>query len=123
MSAVPPGVPHNPNASEKQRVRSKLRRFIVKRPSLQSLQEKGLIRGGAPRLQDPPHVPPRPRNRPKPTHVFSLPPKWERKKMPAYLIEPYLPVTSASVSHSPGIPVLNPGVSVGPGGPPALSPS
>ncbi|XP_064899832.1 rho GTPase-activating protein 9 isoform X3 [Columba livia] len=39
-----PGVPHNPSASEKQRVRSKLRRFIVKRPSLQSLQEKGLIR-------------------------------------------------------------------------------
>ncbi|XP_071656094.1 rho GTPase-activating protein 9 isoform X3 [Patagioenas fasciata] len=39
-----PGVPHIPNASEKQRVRSKLRRFIVKRPSLQSLQEKGLIR-------------------------------------------------------------------------------
>ncbi|KAK2516389.1 hypothetical protein Q9233_013680 [Columba guinea] len=40
-----PGVPRNPNASEKQRVRSKLRRFMVKRPSLQSLQEKGLIRG------------------------------------------------------------------------------
>ncbi|NWX08604.1 RHG09 protein, partial [Caloenas nicobarica] len=47
-----PGVPHNPNASEKQRVKSKLRRFIIKRPPLQSLQEKGLIRGGAPQLQD-----------------------------------------------------------------------
>ncbi|NXW95072.1 RHG09 protein, partial [Alopecoenas beccarii] len=47
-----PGVPHNPSASEKQRVKSKLRRFIVKRPPLQSLQEKGLIRGGVPQLQD-----------------------------------------------------------------------
>ncbi|XP_074931701.1 rho GTPase-activating protein 9 isoform X3 [Phalacrocorax aristotelis] len=39
-----PGAPHTPNASEKKRVKSKLRRFIVKRPPLQSLQEKGLIR-------------------------------------------------------------------------------
>ncbi|NXK18619.1 RHG09 protein, partial [Arenaria interpres] len=41
-----PGAPHAPNASEKKRVKSKLRRFIIKRPPLQSLQEKGLIRGG-----------------------------------------------------------------------------
>ncbi|NWI29820.1 RHG09 protein, partial [Sula dactylatra] len=47
-----PGAPHTPDASEKKRVKSKLRRFIVKRPPLQSLQEKGLIRGGAPQLQD-----------------------------------------------------------------------
>ncbi|KAM9617154.1 rho GTPase-activating protein 9 isoform 2-T2 [Morphnus guianensis] len=40
-----PGAPHTPDASEKKRVKSKLRRFIVKRPPLQSLQEKGLIRG------------------------------------------------------------------------------
>ncbi|XP_059688579.1 rho GTPase-activating protein 9 [Gavia stellata] len=39
-----PGAPHAPDASEKKRVKSKLRRFIVKRPPLQSLQEKGLIR-------------------------------------------------------------------------------
>ncbi|XP_063215119.1 rho GTPase-activating protein 9 isoform X1 [Chroicocephalus ridibundus] len=39
-----PGAPHTPDASEKKRVKSKLRRFIVKRPPLQSLQEKGLIR-------------------------------------------------------------------------------
>ncbi|OPJ90006.1 hypothetical protein AV530_008983 [Patagioenas fasciata monilis] len=83
-----PGVPHIPNASEKQRVRSKLRRFIVKRPSLQSLQEKGLIRGGAPLCRTSPHVPSCPCNRPKPTHVFPLPPKWERRKMPEYIIEP-----------------------------------
>ncbi|KAM6364802.1 LOW QUALITY PROTEIN: rho GTPase-activating protein 9 [Pluvialis apricaria] len=38
------GAPHTPDASEKKRVKSKLRRFIVKRPPLQSLQEKGLIR-------------------------------------------------------------------------------
>ncbi|NXK55575.1 RHG09 protein, partial [Chauna torquata] len=41
-----------PDTSEKKRVKSKLRRFIIKRPPLQSLQEKGLIRGGAPQLQD-----------------------------------------------------------------------
>ncbi|XP_010569809.1 PREDICTED: rho GTPase-activating protein 9 [Haliaeetus leucocephalus] len=39
-----PGAPHTPDASEKKRVKSKLRRFIIKRPPLQSLQEKGLIR-------------------------------------------------------------------------------
>uniref|UniRef100_A0A8C3PQQ3 Rho-GAP domain-containing protein n=1 Tax=Calidris pygmaea TaxID=425635 RepID=A0A8C3PQQ3_9CHAR len=39
-----PGAPHAPDASEKKRVKSKLRRFIIKRPPLQSLQEKGLIR-------------------------------------------------------------------------------
>ncbi|KAM9252226.1 LOW QUALITY PROTEIN: rho GTPase-activating protein 9 [Cariama cristata] len=39
-----PGAPHAPDASEKKRVKSKLRRFILKRPPLQSLQEKGLIR-------------------------------------------------------------------------------
>ncbi|KAM9264996.1 rho GTPase-activating protein 9 [Morus bassanus] len=39
-----PGAPHTLDASEKKRVKSKLRRFIVKRPPLQSLQEKGLIR-------------------------------------------------------------------------------
>ncbi|NXG59943.1 RHG09 protein, partial [Hemiprocne comata] len=49
--AVPPGAS---GASEKKRVKSKLRRFIAKRPPLQSLQEKGLIRGGGPKLQDPP---------------------------------------------------------------------
>ncbi|XP_009889995.1 PREDICTED: rho GTPase-activating protein 9, partial [Charadrius vociferus] len=38
------GAPHTPDASEKKRVKSKLRRFIIKRPPLQSLQEKGLIR-------------------------------------------------------------------------------
>ncbi|NXT31578.1 RHG09 protein, partial [Pelecanoides urinatrix] len=47
-----PGAPHTPDASEKKRVKSKLRRFIVKRPPLQSLQEKGLIRGGALQLRD-----------------------------------------------------------------------
>ncbi|XP_054658826.1 rho GTPase-activating protein 9-like [Grus americana] len=36
--------PPTPDSSEKKRVKSKLRRFIVKRPPLQSLQEKGLIR-------------------------------------------------------------------------------
>ncbi|XP_009470684.1 PREDICTED: rho GTPase-activating protein 9 [Nipponia nippon] len=39
-----PRAPHTPDTSEKKRVKSKLRRFIVKRPPLQSLQEKGLIR-------------------------------------------------------------------------------
>ncbi|XP_074989727.1 rho GTPase-activating protein 9 isoform X3 [Calonectris borealis] len=39
-----PGAPHVPDPSEKKRVKSKLRRFIIKRPPLQSLQEKGLIR-------------------------------------------------------------------------------
>ncbi|XP_074709918.1 rho GTPase-activating protein 9 isoform X2 [Strix uralensis] len=39
-----PGATHVPDTSEKKRVKSKLRRFIVKRPPLQSLQEKGLIR-------------------------------------------------------------------------------
>ncbi|XP_067170058.1 rho GTPase-activating protein 9 [Apteryx mantelli] len=39
-----PGAPRGPEASEKKRVQSKLRRFIAKRPPLQSLQEKGLIR-------------------------------------------------------------------------------
>ncbi|PKU34129.1 rho gtpase-activating protein 9 [Limosa lapponica baueri] len=39
-----PGAPHAPSASEKKRVKSKLRRFIIKRPPLQTLQEKGLIR-------------------------------------------------------------------------------
>ncbi|XP_054662850.1 rho GTPase-activating protein 9 isoform X2 [Grus americana] len=39
-----PGAPPTPDSSEKKRVKSKLRRFIVKRPPLQSLQEKGLIR-------------------------------------------------------------------------------
>ncbi|XP_044850920.1 rho GTPase-activating protein 9 isoform X3 [Mauremys mutica] len=34
----------SPDSSERKRVKSKLRRFIVKRPPLQSLQEKGLIR-------------------------------------------------------------------------------
>lgn len=34
----------SPENTEKKRVKSKLRRFIVKRPPLQSLQEKGLIR-------------------------------------------------------------------------------
>ncbi|XP_074021047.1 rho GTPase-activating protein 9 [Numenius arquata] len=38
------GAPGAPHASEKKRVKSKLRRFIIKRPPLQSLQEKGLIR-------------------------------------------------------------------------------
>ncbi|XP_074977688.1 rho GTPase-activating protein 9 isoform X3 [Caretta caretta] len=33
-----------PDSTERKRVKSKLRRFIVKRPPLQSLQEKGLIR-------------------------------------------------------------------------------
>ncbi|NXE16652.1 RHG09 protein, partial [Lophotis ruficrista] len=47
-----PGSPHAPDTSEKKRVKSKLRRFIAKRPPLQSLQEKGLIRGGAPQLRD-----------------------------------------------------------------------
>ncbi|XP_064354493.1 rho GTPase-activating protein 9 [Dromaius novaehollandiae] len=43
---APPGArsPGPPEAAEKKRVRSKLRRFIAKRPPLQSLQEKGLIR-------------------------------------------------------------------------------
>ncbi|KYO34316.1 rho GTPase-activating protein 9 [Alligator mississippiensis] len=36
--------PGAPRSSEKKRVKSKLRRFIAKRPPLQSLQEKGLIR-------------------------------------------------------------------------------
>ncbi|NXI62192.1 RHG09 protein, partial [Anseranas semipalmata] len=45
-----PGTPPAPDTSEKKRVKSKLRRFIIKRPPLQSLQEKGLIRGGAPQL-------------------------------------------------------------------------
>ncbi|XP_035170429.1 rho GTPase-activating protein 9, partial [Oxyura jamaicensis] len=40
----PPGAPPAPDTSEKKRVKSKLRRFIIKRPPLQSLQEKGLIR-------------------------------------------------------------------------------
>ncbi|XP_053151083.1 rho GTPase-activating protein 9 isoform X2 [Hemicordylus capensis] len=35
----------SPDRAYKKRVKSKLRRFIVKRPPLQSLQEKGLIRG------------------------------------------------------------------------------
>ncbi|XP_066841593.1 rho GTPase-activating protein 9 isoform X3 [Anser cygnoides] len=39
-----PGAPPAPDTSEKKRVKSKLRRFIIKRPPLQSLQEKGLIR-------------------------------------------------------------------------------
>ncbi|KAM6038983.1 rho GTPase-activating protein 9 [Chlamydotis macqueenii] len=39
-----PGSPHALDASEKKRVKSKLRHFIAKRPPLQSLQEKGLIR-------------------------------------------------------------------------------
>ncbi|XP_042652857.1 rho GTPase-activating protein 9-like isoform X2 [Tyto alba] len=39
-----PGAARAPDPSEKKRVKSKLRRFIVKRPPLQSLQEKGLIR-------------------------------------------------------------------------------
>ncbi|XP_068266940.1 rho GTPase-activating protein 9 isoform X3 [Nyctibius grandis] len=39
-----PGALHTPDASEKKRVKSKLRRFMLKRPPLQSLQEKGLIR-------------------------------------------------------------------------------
>ncbi|XP_053868176.1 rho GTPase-activating protein 9 isoform X3 [Malaclemys terrapin pileata] len=34
----------SPDSTERKRVKSKLRRFIVKRPPLQSLQEKGLIR-------------------------------------------------------------------------------
>ncbi|NXT01426.1 RHG09 protein, partial [Jacana jacana] len=42
-----PGAPPTSDTSEKKRVKSKLRRFIIKRPPLQSLQEKGLIRGGA----------------------------------------------------------------------------
>ncbi|NXC44598.1 RHG09 protein, partial [Penelope pileata] len=46
-----PGTPPAPDTLEKKRVKSKLRRFIIKRPPLQSLQEKGLIRGGAPQLQ------------------------------------------------------------------------
>ncbi|XP_061470631.1 rho GTPase-activating protein 9 isoform X2 [Rhineura floridana] len=36
--------PSSPNRAYKKRVKSKLRRFIAKRPPLQSLQEKGLIR-------------------------------------------------------------------------------
>ncbi|NXL54431.1 RHG09 protein, partial [Podilymbus podiceps] len=47
-----PGVPHAADTSEKKRVKSKLKRFIIRRPPLQSLQEKGLIRGGAAQLQD-----------------------------------------------------------------------
>ncbi|XP_062453191.1 rho GTPase-activating protein 9 isoform X2 [Rhea pennata] len=43
--AGPPGARRSPEAPEKQRVKSKLRRFIARRPPLQSLQEKGLIRG------------------------------------------------------------------------------
>ncbi|KAM6106920.1 LOW QUALITY PROTEIN: rho GTPase-activating protein 9 [Phoenicopterus ruber ruber] len=43
-AAGAPGAPHAPDTSEKKRVKSKLRRFIIKRPPLQSLQEKGLIR-------------------------------------------------------------------------------
>ncbi|XP_068519534.1 rho GTPase-activating protein 9 isoform X1 [Anas acuta] len=39
-----PGTPPAPDSSEKKRVKSRLRRFIIKRPPLQSLQEKGLIR-------------------------------------------------------------------------------
>ncbi|KAM6225768.1 rho GTPase-activating protein 9 isoform 2-T2 [Porphyrio hochstetteri] len=39
-----PGAPHTPDVSEKKRVKSKLKRFIIKRPPIQSLQEKGLIR-------------------------------------------------------------------------------
>ncbi|KAM6231056.1 rho GTPase-activating protein 9 isoform 3-T3 [Spheniscus humboldti] len=39
-----PGAPCTPDTSEKKRVKSKLRHFIIKRPPLQSLQEKGLIR-------------------------------------------------------------------------------
>ncbi|KAM6394969.1 LOW QUALITY PROTEIN: rho GTPase-activating protein 9 [Rhynochetos jubatus] len=39
-----PGAPHATDASEKKQVKSMLRRFIIKRPPLQSLQEKGLIR-------------------------------------------------------------------------------
>ncbi|KAF1612440.1 UNVERIFIED_CONTAM: Rho GTPase-activating protein 9, partial [Eudyptes robustus] len=51
-SARAPGAPCTPDTSEKKRVKSKLRHFIIKRPPLQSLQEKGLIRGGAPKLWD-----------------------------------------------------------------------
>lgn len=50
--ALPPGTPPAPDSSEKKRVKSRLRRFIIKRPPLQSLQEKGLIRGGDPQLWD-----------------------------------------------------------------------
>ncbi|XP_009280455.1 PREDICTED: rho GTPase-activating protein 9 [Aptenodytes forsteri] len=39
-----PGAPHTPDTLEKKQVKSKLRHFIIKRPPLQSLQEKGLIR-------------------------------------------------------------------------------
>ncbi|XP_074836111.1 rho GTPase-activating protein 9 isoform X2 [Carettochelys insculpta] len=38
------GSVRGPDSTEKKRVKSKLRRFIVRRPPLQSLQEKGLIR-------------------------------------------------------------------------------
>ncbi|XP_043362492.1 rho GTPase-activating protein 9 isoform X3 [Dermochelys coriacea] len=38
------GSTRHPDSTERKRVKSKLRRFIVKRPPLQSLQEKGLIR-------------------------------------------------------------------------------
>ncbi|XP_043388744.1 rho GTPase-activating protein 9 isoform X12 [Chelonia mydas] len=38
------GSTRRPDSTERKRVKSKLRRFIVKRPPLQSLQEKGLIR-------------------------------------------------------------------------------
>ncbi|KAM6307936.1 rho GTPase-activating protein 9 [Podargus strigoides] len=44
--AVSPGAARAPAAAEKQRVKSRLRRFIAKRPPLRSLQEKGLIRAG-----------------------------------------------------------------------------
>ncbi|XP_044299155.1 rho GTPase-activating protein 9 isoform X2 [Varanus komodoensis] len=39
-----PKAPASPDRAYKKRVKSKLRRFIAKRPPLQSLQEKGLIR-------------------------------------------------------------------------------
>ncbi|KAH0629013.1 hypothetical protein JD844_010743 [Phrynosoma platyrhinos] len=40
-----PKAPASPDRAYKKRVKSKLRRFIAKRPPLRSLQEKGLIRG------------------------------------------------------------------------------
>ncbi|KAL7989888.1 hypothetical protein Chor_012554 [Crotalus horridus] len=41
---LPPLAPGSPGRVYKKRVKSKLRRFIAKRPPLRSLQEKGLIR-------------------------------------------------------------------------------
>uniref|UniRef100_A0A8C3HJM4 Rho-GAP domain-containing protein n=1 Tax=Chrysemys picta bellii TaxID=8478 RepID=A0A8C3HJM4_CHRPI len=65
-SAPPPGSLRSPDSTERKRVKSKLRRFIVKRPPLQSLQEKGLIRGGDP-LPPPLH--------PIPLYPIPLPPQ------------------------------------------------